>query len=211
MVVGAFTGYETFKFADSVGAKLGGDGLTAGAYIGYRTAGGLRFDGQVSSTWLDYNVGSGAVTGKFDATRIIASGAVTGNYSAAGFMFEPSVRVTGTWEEQSAYVDSASTPHAAQSFNFGKVSSGVKVSKTFAMGEGATIAPFVGLYADYRFTSGAGSAPVNAFDGLSARATAGFNAKLNASTNLSLNGEVMGLGLDDALLWSLKMQLGIAF
>jgi hypothetical protein len=34
---------------------------------------------------------------------------------------------------------------------------------------------------------------------------------LNQSTNLSLNGEVSGLGLNDALLWSLKMQLGIQF
>ncbi len=211
MVIGAFGGYETFKFADDVGAKLAGDGYTAGTYIGYRPNSGLRFDGQLSTTLIDYKASSGAVTGNFDAKRVIASGAVTGSYAASGFMFEPSVRFTGTWEQQSAYVDSASTAHAARSFSFGKVSTGVKVSKSFAMGEDSTITPFAGLFADYRFTSGTGSTSDNAFDGLSARATAGIGAKLNQSTNLALNGEVSGLGLNDALLWSLKMQLGIQF
>jgi hypothetical protein len=209
-VVGAFGGYETFNYSDDVGAELDGNGLTAGAYIAYRAA-SLKFDAQVSSTWLNYDAASSAVTGTFDATRIIVSGGITGNYTAAGFLFEPSVRVTGTWEEQSAYVDTASTSHAARSFNFGKVSTGVKASKSYKLSETASITPFAGLYADYRFSGGDVSSASQIFDDLSARATLGFNAKMNESTTLGLNGEVSGLGLDDALLWSLKAQIGIRF
>jgi outer membrane autotransporter protein len=211
MVVGAFGGYETFKFADTTGATLNGDGYTAGAYVGYRPSNTLRFEGQLSSTWIDYKASALGVTGSFDATRIVASAAVIGSHSAGGFLFEPVLRVTGTWESQAAYVDSAATAQAARSFNFGKVSAGVKVSKTMAMNGGATITPFVAVYADYRFSSGATSAAASAFDDLSARASLGFNAKLNESTNFGLNGEVIGLGLDDALMWSIKAQLGVKF
>ena len=137
--------------------------------------------------------------------------AVTGSYTAASVLLEPTLRVTGTWEEQSAYVDSASTNQAARKFGFGNVSAGVKVSKTYAVSETSSVAPFVGLYAHYRFSSGDTSAASNAFDDLSARATFGFAAKMNQSTTFSLNGDVSGLGLDDAMLLSLKAQLGIQF
>ncbi|MGL4405969.1 MAG: autotransporter domain-containing protein, partial [Notoacmeibacter sp.] len=172
---------------------------------------GLRFDGQFSSTWLNYDTSSGAVTGSYKGTRLIGSVAVTGSQTAAGFLFEPSLRVTGTWEEQTAYVDSAATARAARSFHFGKVSAGVKASKNYKLSETASIAPFVGLYADYRFSGGDTTATSDAFDDLSGRATFGFNAKINQTTSFSLNGDISGLGLEDALLLSLKAQLGIAF
>ncbi|NJR13152.1 MAG: autotransporter outer membrane beta-barrel domain-containing protein [Phyllobacteriaceae bacterium] len=212
LVVGAFTGFETFSYADDVGASLKGQGYTAGAYVGYRpTAMNLRFDAQLSSTWLGYDAASGIVTGSFDATRIIASAGVTGNFTAASVLFEPSVRVTGSWEEQSAYVDSALAARAARSFHFGKVSAGVKASKNFVISPTSSIAPYAGLFAEYRFSGGDTSAASDVFDDFSARATLGFNAKLNASTQLGLDGEISGLGLDDALIYSLKARLGVAF
>lgn len=211
LVLGVFGGYEVMDFEDDGDATFEGDGFTGGVYAAWRPSSGLRFDAQLSGTSLLYDVRSGAVATSFDATRLIAAAGVTGMQRFGAIAFEPSLRATGVWEDQEGHVDSASVAHAARKFHFGKISAGAKASTTIDLGEGRSLAPYVAAYADYRFSGGETTATLEAFDDLSARFGAGFTARLNGAASLGFDGDVSGLGLEDAMMWSLKVRLGIAF
>ncbi|MDN2580990.1 autotransporter outer membrane beta-barrel domain-containing protein [Aquibium sp. ELW1220] len=211
LVMGVFAGYEVMDFEDDGDARFEGDGFTGGVYAAWRPTAGLRFDAQLSGTSLLYDVRSGAVTTSFGANRLIAAAGVTGMQRFGAIAFEPSLRATGVWEDQDAHFDSASVAHAARKFHFGKISAGTKASTEIYLGEGRSLIPYVAAYADYRFSGGETTATLEAFDDLSARFSAGFTARLNASTSLGFDADVSGLGLEDVLMWSLKARLGIAF
>jgi hypothetical protein len=211
LVAGVFTGWETFDYADAGGATLDGDGFTGGVYAGYRPGNGLRFDAQVGVAAISYHAASGPVTADFDAMRIVASGGISGVTELSGFVLEPSLRALGTWEEQDAYTDSAGTAVAARSFAFGKIAAGFKASRPVVLDGGTVITPSAGIFADYRFSSGDTSALDDALDGLSARATVGFTGQFNPNVTFGLDGEVTGIGLDDALSYSGRARLGVRF
>jgi len=211
LVLGVFGGYEVMDFEDDASARFEGDGFTGGVYAAWRPKAGLRFDAQVSATSLLYDVRSGQVSTSFGANRLIAAAGVTGMQRFGAIALEPSLRATGVWEDQEGHVDSASVAHAARKFHFGKISAGAKASTEIDLGEGRSIAPYVAAYADYRFSGGETTATLEAFDDLSARFGAGFTARLNTSTSLGFDADVSGLGLEDVMMWSLKMRLGIAF
>ncbi|WP_235679406.1 autotransporter outer membrane beta-barrel domain-containing protein [Aquibium microcysteis] len=211
LVLGVFGGYEVMDFEDDASARFEGDGFTGGVYAAWRPKAGLRFDAQVSATSLLYDVRSGQVSTSFGANRLIAAAGVTGMQRFGAIALEPSLRATGVWEDQEGHVDSASVAHAARKFHFGKISAGAKASTTIDLGEGRSLAPYVAAYADYRFSGGETTATLEAFDDLSARFGAGFTARVNASTSFGLDADVSGLGLEDVMMWSLKMRLGIVF
>jgi outer membrane autotransporter protein len=211
IVIGAFGGYETMSFDDDSTAKFEGEGLTGGVYGAWRPSNGLRLDAQISGTRLGYDVQSGAVTGSFDATRVIAAGGITGQTKFGDIMLEPSLRATAVWENQEGYTDSVGTLYGKRSFNFGKIAAGLKASRTFTLDAGRSVTPYAGVAADYRFSGGDTTATLEALDDFSLSLNAGLNAKLNSSTSLGLDGTVSGLGLDDILIWSLRARLGVDF
>uniref|UniRef100_UPI0013D3EAD5 autotransporter domain-containing protein n=2 Tax=Enterobacteriaceae TaxID=543 RepID=UPI0013D3EAD5 len=55
LVVGVMGGFESFDFtSQSLSGRLKGQGLTAGAYLGWQVMQGIRFDAALAHSWLDY-------------------------------------------------------------------------------------------------------------------------------------------------------------
>lgn len=211
MVAGLALGYEDADYDTATGAELDGDGFSAGLYAGGALSGNFRFDAQVHGALLGYDVRSGAVTGDFDATRLVASAGLSHLWTLGPLTIEPTLRATGTWEWQDGYVDSAAVVHASRDINFGRVSLGSKISHAVAMGDGGTFTPYILSYSDYRFSSGDMTTD-SALDGLSHRLGAGFDVRMNNGISAGILGEVYGLGLDhDALAKSIKGQVAIPF
>ncbi|NJR13249.1 MAG: autotransporter domain-containing protein [Phyllobacteriaceae bacterium] len=211
IVVGVFGGYESLQFDDNASATFGGHGMTTGLYGAWRPDIGLRFDAQLSATWLGYNANSGGVTADFDATRLIAAAGVTGSAQFGLVLLEPSLRATGVWESQDGYTDSAGGAHDARDFHFGKIAAGLRASTVIDLGEEKSLSPYIGGSLDYRFSGGDTSDVLRAMDDFSASVNAGFNTKLNANTTLGVDGTVSGLGTDEILMWSLRARLGVNF
>jgi hypothetical protein len=69
-VVGVFAGYETFDYtSQAFDATLTGDGWTAGAYLGWRLPGSLRFDLGGAWSGLSADDVAGTANGNFTGTR----------------------------------------------------------------------------------------------------------------------------------------------
>ncbi len=172
---------------------------------------GLRFDGQVHGSMIDYDVSNAGATGAFDATRLVVSGGFSHRSEFGnGLILEPNLRATGTWEWQDGYTDSLAVAHAARAVNFGRLSTGVKVSKDFTS-EGGTLTPFLGAAAEYRFSSGA-IVGTSVLDGLSARIETGIDFTSNSGIGIGLHGEVFGLGLsNDVIATSVKANIAVPF
>lgn len=210
-VAGLVVGYENLNYENDAGATLDGSGFSFGGYLGGTLAGRLRFDTQLHYALLGYDVESGAVSGDFDASRLIASGGFTHAFELGALTFEPTLRATGTWEWQDGYTDSADTEHDSQNFSFGRVSVGSKVSRALELGSGGALVPFVAVHADYRFSEG--DTTVDAYlDGMSVRLGAGFDIRTASGITAGVLAEVFGLGLDDDVLAkSVRANLNIPF
>lgn len=210
-VAGAFAGYETFNFDNDTGSDFTGEGYTGGLYAAYRPDNGLRFNAHVAASALSYRLGVAGATGELDATRVTAGLGVSGATRLGSVLIEPSLRYTGTWETQGAYVDSLGTAHAGRTFELGKLSAGVRASRSFALDSGGTFTPFLGVFADYRYSAGDTSDVDAALDDLSGRISLGFNAAMTGNASLSLNGDVSGIGLEDAISYGLRAQFNLRF
>ncbi|MGL4405734.1 MAG: autotransporter outer membrane beta-barrel domain-containing protein, partial [Notoacmeibacter sp.] len=210
-VLGVFGGYETMDFADAANASFGGQGMTSGVYAAWRPSMGLRFEGQLAATKLDYDASAGGVKAAFNANRFMASVGVTGSTQFGAFTIEPSLKASSLWQSQNAYTDSVGTMQAARSFNTSQIAAGLKASTTIDLSDGKSFSPYAAVTADWRYSSGDTTATLKAMDNLSASFNAGFNAKVNANTTLNLDGTVSGLGLDDFKIWSIKAKLGVGF
>jgi hypothetical protein len=129
-----------------------------------------------------------------------------------GFVVEPSSRLYALWERQDAWTDSLGTSQAERSFSVGRLSTGAKVGYPW-QAAGITVVPYVGLYGDYRFSSG-DELPVNQpfvglSDGWSARVTTGAVIAF-AGGRLSIEGELGDIGSGDPL-WSISVRGSIPF
>jgi hypothetical protein len=93
-VVGVFAGYETFDYtSQAFDATLTGDGWTAGAYLGWRLPGSLRFDLGGAWSGLSADDVAGTANGNFTGTRWLTTAGLTGTYSWQSLLLEPSARV----------------------------------------------------------------------------------------------------------------------
>jgi hypothetical protein len=213
VLIGVVGGYENFNYHfDGIDARLQGDGLTAGAYAAWAFTRTLRFDVKGAFTALSYNDSAGAAAGSFDAKRWLVSTGITGTYGMDGFVVEPSSRLYALRERQDAWTDSLGTSQAERSFSIGRLSTGAKVGYLW-QAAGTTVVPYVGLYGDYRFSSG-DALPVNQpfvglNDGWSARVTTGA-AMVITGGRLSLEGELGDIGSGDRL-WSISVRGSIPF
>ncbi len=200
LVVGIFGGYEQFGYdIRSLTGKLTGDGLTGGAYVGWRMMPGLRFDLTGARTGLDYDARAATASGNFEGKRWLASSGLTGTTVISGLVLEPSARVFAIREHQDAWTDSLGTRQADNSFALGRASAGLRISQPWQAGRGLTLVPYAGLYGDYYFSRGEAVTPgtevLAIADGWSARAIGGMTLDLGGTT-VSLGGEWGGLGAD---------------
>lgn len=207
LVVGVLAGYEHFKY--DVASLLGtmkGDGATIGGYAGWRITTHLRWDATLAWSRLSYDAVAGTAAGSFDGSRILASTGLTGTYRWAAVILEPSARVYALWEHEDAYTDTLGTLQAARNFSVGRVSAGGKAIYPWLSGD-LRIAPYVGLYGDYRFSSDnalpVGQPVVWIGDGLSARVTGGVTVAQSRGGGVALGGELGGLGADYKV-WSVN-------
>ncbi|RAI38862.1 hypothetical protein CH341_27050 [Rhodoplanes roseus] len=221
LLVGVVGGWESFDYrSETLNSRLKGDGWTAGSYLGWRFAAGLRFDAAVAYTGLGYDGASGAAAGGFDGRRWLVSGGLTGNTTAWGMAIEPSAKIYGLWERQGAYTDTLGTPQAERTFFTGRASTGVKVAWPWFYSPEVTLTPYAGLYADYYFTKddaeaialeGAPAlASVPLLDGWSARATGGLAARFAGGAAVSVGAELGGLG-GETQIWSFRGRAAVPF
>jgi hypothetical protein len=112
---------------------------------------------------------------------------------------EPSARIYTLWEHDSAFTDTLGTAQAVNNFSASRVSAGDKISYPWQASPTWLVAPYVGLYTDYRFST-TNALPVaipfvGIKDGWSERVTGGATMTTGrAGPSLSLGGELGGLG-----------------
>ena len=211
LVAGLVAGYESQGYKDDASATLKGEGFNIGGYAGGTLGNGLRFDAQVHTSFLNYDLASGPVTGSTDGKRLMLSGGFAHMMQFGATTIEPMARFNGTWEWQDGYTDSAAVDHRDRDFNFGRVATGAKLAHRIDMGDGASFSPFVEGYADYRF-SGGDFTNESLLDGLSARVGLGASISTASGINASVLAEFAGLGLDNSVMvQSYKAQIAIPF
>ncbi|MGY8711218.1 autotransporter domain-containing protein [Bradyrhizobium sp. 18BD] len=220
-LVGALGGYETFDYrSDALSGHLKGDGWTAGSYLGWRFAPGLRLDAAAAYSGIGYNAIADTAIGKFGSHRWLVSGGLTGDTKAYGFGIEPSAKIYALWESENAYTDSLGMPQADRWFFTGRASAGLKVSYPWVASAAVALAPYAGLYADYYFTGDdaaasalAGAMPlasVPLLDGWSARATGGLAVRLGNEASVAVGAELGGIG-SKAQIWTFRGRASIPF
>jgi hypothetical protein len=198
-LIGLTAGYEDFNYkVDAYNGVLRGQGVTGGGYLGWLFGQHLRFE--AAGTWSDIfvNDSAGTASGQFTGQRWLGFGNLTGNFGWLDTMFEPSAQVYTLWEHENAYTDSLGTPQGTHDFDTGRASGGLKVSQAFSVGT-TKVVPYLGLYGDYYFTmdnaNGApGLTPVPLMQGWAARTSGGITAALPNGAQMSVGGELSGIG-----------------
>ena len=200
-LVGLVAGYENIDSkSNAVAAGLRGVGGSIGGYSSYRF-GALRFDAALTWTGLSYDATAPGQTGSFDANRLIGYVALTGNHYWGAFVVEPSLRFYMAWEWQDQWTDSGNTVRPSQDISVGRFSFGGRLIRPGAWWwHDVTVAPYLGLYGDARFSKN-GTVPINATllgieDGLSGRVTYGAEFRNSRGFRLALGGEYGGIGAD---------------
>ena len=199
LLAGVFAGYETFNFSQaSIAGKFTGNGGTVGGYAAWRFAPRWRAEGMLGWSRLSYDGTAGTASGSFNGSRWLASAGFAGDYRAGAVLLEPSARIYALWEREGEWTDSLGTLQAARNFSVGRVSLGGKASYPWEVAPRVRVAPYAGLYGDYRFSTDS-ALPVDATttgikDGTSARVTAGVAITTTAGLAVSLGGELGGLG-----------------
>lgn len=215
-VVGVLGGYESFGYeVKTLDGKLDGDGWSVGAYAGWKILPGLRLDAAVVHSSIGYDTSAGTASGTFAGRRWLVAGGATGTVPLGAFVLEPSARINALFESQGAYVDSLGTAQTARGFSAGRASLGGKLSHPLALGGGATLTPYAGLFADYHFASDdaalAGQPEFGIADGYSARVVSGVTVGLGSGTRLGLDGEYGGIGSGDSSVWSVTGRGSLPF
>jgi len=111
-------------------------------------------------------------------------------------------------ERENGYVDSLGTQQPERRFTTGRASGGAKaIYPTVA--SSMRLAPYIGLYGDYYFSSDSatttGAAPAGLARRWSARISTGVAMGFMGGAQLELGGERGGLGTDTAV-WSWHLQ-----
>ena len=81
-------------------------------------------------------------------------------------------------------------------------------------GATTTLAPYVGVYADYYFSSNNAEAlllPTQFVQGWAARVTSGFSYNVVGGAKVSVGGEVGGLGSQNFTTWSVRGRASVPF
>lgn len=222
LVAGVLVAYEDFRYEiDANPSQLDGNGYSFGAYIAFRPVREVRIDAGTVHTWLDYDVAAVPSNGDFDSARWFYFATLTGTTSLGDVTVEPSASIVWLSEDQDAYVDSLGTGHPSNDFTAGRASFGASVTQVFAvtstLAPDLILVPYIGLYADYYFSSEeALVATVPTFgisEDWSARVKSGIvlsSPKTNA-WSLNLGGELGNLGGDEGLIYAGRLGGSVRF
>jgi Bacterial Ig-like domain (group 3)/Autotransporter beta-domain len=213
-LIGVLGGYENFDYtSQTLNGRLKGDGWTVGGYLGWRIWPGARFDAAVGRSGISYDGVSGTAAASFPGNRWLASAALTGTYRTPWLEIEPSAKVYAIWERDSSYIDSLSTPQPENTFSSGRASTGVKVAYPMYWDAVATFAPYVGVYADYYFSSDNAALllPTQFVQGWAARTTAGVTYTAADGARILVGGEIGGLGSQNFTTWSVRGRASVPF
>ncbi len=205
MVVGVVAGHENFKYdVTSLTGTFKGNGETVGGYFA-RRFGALRFDAALAWSYMSYSASAGTANGSFTGSRWLASTGLTGYQKFGAFSLEPSAKVFVLWERENTWTDNLGTLQDTRTFSAGRASGGTKIARPFDLPDGSKIAPFIGVYGDYRFLSdnavATGQPVVAISQGWSARVTTGASYMNDRGMMLSLGGEYGGIGANYKI-WS---------
>jgi hypothetical protein len=212
-LVGVLGGYENFNYtSDTLNGRLKGDGWTVGGYLGWRLWPGVRLDAAVGRSGVNYDGVSGTAAASFPGHRWLASGGLTGTYRTPWLEIEPSAKVYAIWERDDAYVDTLGTAQPENNFSTGRASAGAKVAYP-TYWYTAKISPYVGLYADYYFSSENAVLllPTQFVHGWAARTTAGISYTAINGAKILIGGEVGGLGSQNFTTWSVRGRASLPF
>ena len=217
VLVGVLAGFESFDYrSQTLDARLKGSGWTTGGYFGWRLLPSLRFEAGLAYSNVNYDDQAGTAAGTFPGHRWLATGGFTGTYRIKnGFVFEPSAHVFALWEHQKAYTDSLGIVQAERNFSTGRASGGSKISYVWQWSDMWKVAPYIGAYADYRFTSDDATVglllPNVVVEGWSARAVAGIAFAQTGGARFSIGGELGGIGTGDYKVWSVRGSASLPF
>jgi outer membrane autotransporter protein len=172
----------------------------------------VRFDAAVGHSEIIYSGVSGTAAASFPGSRWIASAGLTGMYRMPWLEIEPSAKVYAIWERDTSYIDSLGTLQAENTFSTGRASTGMKVAYPIYWGT-AAVAPYVGIYADYYFSSENAVLllPTTFVHGWAARTTAGIGFNVVGGAKVSVGGEVGGLGSQNFTTWSVRGRASLPF
>jgi hypothetical protein len=220
-LAGVFGGYETFDYrSDALEGRLKGEGWTAGSYLGWKLTPDIRLTTAAAYSGITYVGTAGTATGNFDGDRLLLSGALTGNYHIQRFEIEPSATIYALWEHENAYTDSLGTQQADRTFFTGRASGGIKLAYPIASTSTMTLAPYLGLYADYYFNGddaatltvpgsvALASTPI--LEGWSARFTGGLTTRFANGSAMAFGAELGGLG-SSTQIWTFRGRGSIPF
>jgi len=184
--LGLFGGYEGFSYTDATSSNLSGNGLSIGAFAAGTFRERLKLDARAYTTFMNYNIATGATTGAFAAQRFGTSVTASYELGSGPVSFAPFVRGSGLFEWQNAYTNSAATAVAAQNLAQGQIAHGIRLSRAMAMSNGSNFTPYLAGEADYIF----GNTTLAGFTG-----TTGFSGKVSAGANLT-TFKGLSFGLD---------------
>jgi hypothetical protein len=213
-LVGVLGGYENFDYtSQTLNGRLRGDGWTVGGYLGWRILPGVRLDAAVGRSGVGYDGVSGFASGSFPGERWMVSGGLTGMVPAWGFEIEPSATVYAVWEHDSSFIDSLGSWQADNTFSTGRASAGVKAAWPMMWSPETRLSPYVGLYADYYFSSDNATVLLpNAFvQGFAARTAAGLSFNMAGGVKAQVGGEVGGLGSQNFATWTVRGRISVPF
>jgi hypothetical protein len=217
-LVGVFGGYENFNYRSQLlDGQLKGDGWTVGGYLSWRILPTLRFDAGLARSGIGYDGTAGTASGTFPGNRWLGTAALIGTYNMSGFQFEPSAKVYALWEHEGAYVDTLGTTQSERNFSTGRASGGVKVAYPLEWSAGTTVAPYIGLYADYYFNSDEAALPIAPLlpteyvSGWSARVGGGVAVTVTHGPKFSLDGVFGGLASNQFTNWTVRGHVSLPF
>ncbi len=214
-LVGVVVGYEVFKYdVAALAGSLKGHGQSVGGYFAQRFGTNLLYDAALVWSNMSYNATSGTAAGSFTGSRWLFSSGLTGTHRHGGFVLQPSAKLFVLWEAQKAWTDTLGTLQDARKFSAGRTALGAQVARPWTMSNRWIVAPYVGAYGDWRFSSDnalpTGSPVANIGNGWSGRVTSGLSATAPRGVNVSLGGELGGLGATYKI-WSGNVRAVVPF
>lgn len=213
LVVGIAVGYERARVdTASTQSQLTGNGFAAGPYVGVRLTPNLIADAGVTYGWINYGATSGATTGSFEATRVMASANLTGTWFVRSLRLSPRVGLLYVREMQDRYTDSIGIRTNDRTFELGRFHLGPEIGYRIADGKG-WVEPFAGIRVEYDFqktNNTVSAAAVTATDRFGAQARAGVNLGHGALSG-RLEFIYDGIGRRNYSAWSLQGLLRVRF
>ncbi len=173
-----------------------GTGWLVGPYLVTRLSDALVFDAQIAAG-QSHNETSpdGTYTDKFDTNRFLIKGQLTGTYKLQDYVINPILKAAYFIEQREAFTNGKGDAISAKNLNFGRVTFGPRVSRSFTTDKGWQVNPFAALSGTYSFGNGLPSQ--HDANKLSARIESGVGIVTSDGTTFMLEGNYDGIGVNN--------------